>query len=110
MRTRPTQPTGRLHILFFSDFKSLSPQQSSFQPQNQERSMSETWEQLYRSAFQELDAEKVPALCDRARIAINQRLTKISARTATGDEKERDQLFEALRSLLIHENTRRAPN
>jgi hypothetical protein len=109
MRTRPTQPTGRLHILFFSDFKSLSPQQSSFQPQNQERSMPETWEQLYRSAFQELDAEKVPALCDRARIAINQRLTKISARTATGDEKERDQLFEALRSLLIHEN-RRAPN
>jgi hypothetical protein len=72
--------------------------------------MVETWEQLYRSAFQELDAEKVPGLCDQARIAINQRLTKISARTAAGEEKERDQLFEALRSLLIHEHTRRAPN
>ena len=67
------------------------------------------WEQLYREAFQELDAEKVPELCDRARHAINDRLMELAAQ-AIAAGKEREQLFEALRALLIHEYKRRAPN
>jgi len=67
------------------------------------------WEQLYREAFQELDAENLPELCDRARRAINERLMELSAQTLAA-EKEREQLFEALRTLLIHEYQRRAPN
>jgi len=71
--------------------------------------MPSEWEQLYREAFQELDAEKLPELCDRARRAINERLMELSAQTLAA-EKEREQLFEALRTLLIHEYQRRAPN
>jgi hypothetical protein len=72
--------------------------------------MPETWEQLYRLAFKELDAGKVPELCDQTRVAINQRLTRISSHTSALDQKERDQLYQSLRSLLIYENNRRAPN
>lgn len=67
------------------------------------------WERLYREAFQELDAEKLPELCDRARRAINDRLLELAAQNIAA-EKEREQLFEALRALLIHEYQRRAPN
>lgn len=67
------------------------------------------WEQLYREAFQELDAEKVPELCDRARHAINDRLMELATQTLAA-ENERQQLFGALRTLLIHEYQRRAPN
>ena len=67
------------------------------------------WERLYREAFQELDAEKVPEICDRARRAINDRLTELAGERLTA-EKEREQLLEALRKLLLHEHQRRAPN
>ncbi|MFZ3262962.1 MAG: hypothetical protein WA172_03095 [Terriglobales bacterium] len=71
--------------------------------------MGAEWERLYREAFQEFDAEKVPELCDCARRAIHDRLIELSAQT-TAAGKEREQLFEALRQLLIHEYKRRAPN
>lgn len=64
------------------------------------------WERLYREAFQETDAQKVVELCDRARRAINDRLTELAGQSAAA-EKEREELFEALRSLLIHEYSRR---
>ena len=67
------------------------------------------WERLYREAFQEPDAEKVPELCDRARRAINDRLIELCAQ-ASAFEKERERLFEALRALVIHETKRHAPN
>ncbi len=67
------------------------------------------WERLYREAFQELDAEKVPEICEQARRAINDRLTELAAQRSAA-ETEREQLFEALRNLLIHEYQRRAPN
>lgn len=72
--------------------------------------MPQTWEQLYRLAFQERDAEKASTVCDHARVSINQRLTEIAGCTSALDEKEREQLFEAMRCLFIHENNRRAPN
>ncbi|MFZ3339681.1 MAG: hypothetical protein WA609_02725 [Terriglobales bacterium] len=71
--------------------------------------MNGDWEGPYRKAFQELDAEKVTELCERARTAINGRLTDLAGETIAG-EKERELLFEALRTLFLHEQHRRAPN
>lgn len=71
--------------------------------------MSAEWERLYREAFQELDAEKVPVICERARRSINDRLIELAAQNKA-IEKERGELLEALRNLLIHEYQRRAPN
>jgi len=66
------------------------------------------WEQLYAEAFHELDAEKVPELCDRARRALNDRLCELSKLGAHA-QQEREQLFEALRTLLLYEYARRPP-
>ncbi len=67
------------------------------------------WEMLYREALHEQDDERVPEICDRARRAINDRLTELAGqRIAT--EKEREQLYDALRRLLIHENNLGLPN
>ena len=67
------------------------------------------WEKLYREAVQELDHEKLPEMCDRARRAIDDRLTDLAGQMIA-TEKEREQLFEALRNLVIHEYQRRSPN
>jgi hypothetical protein len=68
------------------------------------------WERLYAEAFHELDPEKVPELCDRTRHAINERLIELSAPTISAQaQKEREQLFEALRKLLLYEYERRPP-
>jgi hypothetical protein len=85
------------------------PRRPALNLQLRRTSMPAEWEQLYREAFQELDAEKVPELCDRARHAINDRLMELAAQ-AIAAGKEREQLFEALRALVIHEYKRRAPN
>ena len=70
--------------------------------------MSSEWERLYAEALQELDAERVPELCDRARRALNNRLVE-RAGDKTADPAEREQLFEALRNLLLYEYERRPP-
>lgn len=68
------------------------------------------WERLYAQTFHELDAEKVPDLCDRARRALNGRLVELSAPKITvRTQKDREQLFEALRNLLLYEYERRPP-
>lgn len=66
------------------------------------------WERLYAKAFQELDAEKVPGLCESARRAIDDRLVELSAAKIT-DPNDRELLFEALRKLLLYEYERRPP-
>jgi hypothetical protein len=71
--------------------------------------MSAEWERLYREAMQELDVDKLTDLCERARASINARLLDLAARSIEID-KEREELFQALRSLLFHEQQRRAPN
>jgi len=65
--------------------------------------MPSDWETLYREALQERDNERVADVCDRARRAINDRLTEMAAQRITA-EAEREQLYEALRRLLIHEH------
>ena len=71
--------------------------------------MSAEWQRLYRDAFQELDAEKVSVICERARRSINDRLIELATQNkAIG--KERGELLESLRNLLIQEYQRRAPN
>jgi hypothetical protein len=74
--------------------------------------MSVEWEGLYQEALQELDAKRVGEVCERARRAINDRLTELAAQPVAAKEKEeeRERLMEALRSLVIHEHKRRAPN
>jgi len=67
------------------------------------------WEALYQKALQELDAKKVGEVCERARRAINDRLTELAAQT-TAAEEERERLMEALRTLVIHEHKRRPPH
>jgi hypothetical protein len=67
------------------------------------------WETLYREALREQDTENVAEVCERARRAINDRLIELAAQKTTL-EKEREQLFEALRRLLIHEQKVRSPN
>ena len=67
------------------------------------------WEMLYREALDERDDEMLPEVCDRARRAINERLTEL-AKQKIAAEKEREQLYDALRRLLIHENNLRLPN
>ena len=71
--------------------------------------MSPEWERLYREAIEELDAERVPEICERARRSINDRLIELAAQNKAS-EKERERLFEALRHILIHEQRRHAPN
>jgi hypothetical protein len=71
--------------------------------------MPSEWETLYREALQERDDEKVAEVCERARRAINDRLTKLAAQKIAA-ETEREQLFEALRRILIHEHKLRPPN
>ena len=61
------------------------------------------WKMLYREALHEQDDEKVHEICDRARRAINERLTELAAKRIAIEE-EREQLYDALRRLLIHEN------
>jgi uncharacterized protein HemY len=67
------------------------------------------WEMIYREALREQDDEKVHEVCDRARRAINDRLTELAAQKIAA-EKEREQLYDALRRLLIHENRLGLPN
>ena len=71
--------------------------------------MSIEWEPLYRAALQELDAEKVREVCERARRAINERLTELAAHPTAAEKKEeeRERLMDALRALVIHEHNRR---
>ena len=71
--------------------------------------MAAEWETLYREAFQEQDSERTAEACERARRAINGRLTELAAQRIAA-EQEREQLFEALRRLLIHEHKLRPPN
>jgi len=68
--------------------------------------MSIEWEALYLAALHELDAAKVGEFCERARRAINERLTELAAQPTTAHE-ERERLMEALRALVIHEHQRR---
>jgi len=72
--------------------------------------MSVNWEVLYRAALQELNTKKVGEACERARRAINDRVTELAAEPTAGKEKEeeRERLMEALRALVIHEHQRRA--
>lgn len=67
------------------------------------------WEMLYRDALHEQDDERVPEVCNRARRAINERLSELAAQKIAAEE-EREQLYDALRRLLIHENKLRLPN
>ncbi|MFZ1918043.1 MAG: hypothetical protein WAU58_10755 [Terriglobales bacterium] len=71
--------------------------------------MASEWESLYRDALQEPDDERVAEICDRARRAINDRLTELAAQKIAA-ENEREQLYEALRRLLIHEKKLSLPN
>ena len=71
--------------------------------------MSVDWKVLYRAALQELDPKKVGEVCERARRAINDRVTELAAEPTAAKEKEdeRERLMEALRALVIHEHQRR---
>ncbi len=71
--------------------------------------MPSEWEPLYREALQERDNEKLADVCDRARRAINDRLTELAAQRITA-EAEREQLYDALRRLLIHEKKLSLPS
>ena len=61
------------------------------------------WERLYREALHEVDDEKTSEACERARRAINDRLTALAAQRIAG-AAECEQLNEALRRLLLHEH------
>jgi hypothetical protein len=67
------------------------------------------WKTLYREALHEHDDEKVTEVCERARRAINGRLSELAAQKIAAEE-EHEQLYDALRRLLIHENKLRLPN
>jgi hypothetical protein len=71
--------------------------------------MPSEWETLYREALQERDNEKLADVCDRARRAINDRLTALAAQKIAAEE-EREQLYDALRRLLIHEKKLSLPS
>jgi hypothetical protein len=64
--------------------------------------MATEWEARFQEASRECDLAKVSDACERARQAINVRLTELAAQTIA-IEKERERLYEALRSLLMHE-------
>ncbi|MFZ0479379.1 MAG: hypothetical protein WAL71_09530 [Terriglobales bacterium] len=64
--------------------------------------MSAEWEPLYEKALQEHDGVKLAAACEQARHAINDRLTSLAGQSMALEE-ERERLYEALRTLLIHE-------
>jgi hypothetical protein len=64
--------------------------------------MNNGWEVLYQEATQVRDPEKVSKACDRARHAINKRLTELAAQRMSAEE-ESERLREALRLLLVHE-------
>ncbi len=99
----------KLHFYPFLRHHVTEPAMPRSQPQAERTSMPGEWERPYRKAFQELDAEKVSELCENARAAINDRLTELAGEIVAG-EKERERLFEALRTLFLHEQHRRAPN
>ena len=71
------------------------------------------WEKSYHDALQEKDEKKAEA-CERARRAINDRLTELARQKSAADksamEKERDRLFDAMRKLLLHEYNLGSPN
>ena len=67
------------------------------------------WEVAYREALRETDGAKVTDACERARRAINDRLTELAAEKIAV-EQEQERLFGALRELLLHENRVRKPN
>jgi hypothetical protein len=67
------------------------------------------WDRLYREAMQELDVDKLTEICEHTRASINARLLDLAG-LSIGIEKEREELFQALRGLLVHEQQRRAPN
>ena len=71
--------------------------------------MASEWETLYLEALHEQDPEKVAEVCERARRAINDRLIELAAQKIVS-ETQREQLFDALRRLLIHEHKVRFPN
>jgi hypothetical protein len=67
------------------------------------------WEEVYGEALRETDRAKVADACERARYTINERLTEMAA-AKIAMEKEREQLHEALRELLLHQNRLQKPN
>lgn len=66
--------------------------------------MSLDWKAAYDAALRERDPAKVSEACDRARILINDRALDLVTQGLTMDSPEREELHEALRQLLIHEN------
>jgi hypothetical protein len=67
------------------------------------------WEEVYGEALQEMDGAKVADACERARYTINERLAEMAA-AKIAMEEEREQLHEALRELLLHQNRMQKPN
>jgi hypothetical protein len=68
--------------------------------------MAAHWETLYQKALQEIYPEEARDACALARRAINERLTGLNGH-GVPIEKERENLREALRQLVIHEENRR---
>jgi len=75
---------------------------STFLPGEGATLMLREWKRLYREALRQRTSEKAAEVCERARRAINDRLIELAAEGSAA-EKEREQLLEALRNLLIHE-------
>jgi hypothetical protein len=71
--------------------------------------MTTDWDPIYQEAFHEFDLKVVSGACDRARKAINMRLTEIASENIAA-EVERERLREALRQLVFHEYNLRPPN
>lgn len=71
--------------------------------------MTNYWEPLYEEALRGVDLKMASERSDRARRAINTRLTEIASESIAA-EKERERLLEALRQLLFHEQSFRAAN
>jgi hypothetical protein len=68
--------------------------------------MAAHWETLYQKALLEVQADDARDACALARRAINERLTGLTGRSVS-IEKERELLRDALRQLVIHEESRR---
>jgi hypothetical protein len=58
------------------------------------------WKTQYQTAIRELDPRQKPALCERARHAIHERLLEQGRQHP--DATEREELEEALRQLTLH--------
>jgi len=61
------------------------------------------WEMLYKEALQTVDDAERAAACQRARQAINERLTVLAGKTKAV-ETEHERLLDALRRLVLHEH------